>query len=351
LQRSWGIVRSTLPVSMTPKLDDYANYLNLEHEWFSRANDDFKCLAVMMQWQENFSPTIDEALTIVKSLPTLLESEAYNGNWADVAIRGRVKQQIASVLLDLSEAQELRQDLETRFSHRAFLSASRSLIEKGKRYLSWWNRLVGGYAKYRTEIADLYKSAVPETKILLDDILQLATFHKRMIEVENVYEELKDTLLTGLIVDNTDSWKKTLDSLNAFEAFISAAPQVVSAMPTRSVAINIRPNDPLLAQLAEHLHRGSTDDASNSFSSLRIVNMRINDGLITISSLQTALQCCIAAIQAAATKYKTAPSMELLLGDLALARVYADQRNTVASLFAKHSHDLPLDAEPFKPDG
>jgi hypothetical protein len=99
------------------------------------------------------------------------------------------------------------------------------------------------------EVADLYKSAVPETKPLLSDIQQLATFHKRMGEVESAHQKLKELLLPGVVADQIESWQETLTALSSFGAFISAAPQAASVMPTVAVAISMRPDDPLITRL------------------------------------------------------------------------------------------------------
>lgn len=350
LQKSWEVVRSKVPASRISNLDEYAQQLTVEQERLGRTDADLKSIAVGLQLNDNFAPTIDEARALIESLPVLLATGAYNGSWADLATRGRVKQKIESVLLDLSEAQDLRRDLETRFSHRAFLPAVRSLIDRGKRYSSWWTRLVGGYAKYRTEIADLYKSAVPETRSLLGDILQLVTFHKRMSEVESVYQELKDVLLTGVVFEQTDSWQKTLTSLDAFESFISAVPQVTSALPAAAVAITLRSNDPLLKRLSEQLQRTSSD-GGGLVPSLGIANMRIDAALDFVSQLQSALNDCAVAAQAVKTKYQAAPNIQQLLDDVAAARLYADQRNAIVALFETRCNDLPLDARPFQSDG
>lgn len=351
LQRSWEVVRSTVPASLISNLDEYVQQLTVEQDRLSRTDADLKSLAVALQWNSKFAPTVDEAREIVESLPALLATGTYNGSWADSVTRVRVKQQIESVLLDLSEAQELRRDLETRFSHRAFLPAARSLIERGKRYSSWWTRLVGGYAKYRTEIADLYKATVPETKTLLGDTLQLATFHKRICEVESVYQELKDVLLTGVVVDQADSWQKTLAALTAFESFISAVPHVASAMPATTVAITLRSNDPLLERLSSQLQRTSSHEGSGAVQSLGIANMRIDAALDFVSKMQSASNHCAAAMQAAKNKYQTAPNLQQLLEDVGTSRAYSAQRHAIEALFAIRCNELPHDAKPFQPDG
>ena len=351
LKRSWEFVTAKVPVSQIENLDVLARRLTHEQERLGRIDADLNGLASALQWNGGFAPTIDEARIIVEALPKLLVAKSYNGNWADTTTRGRVKQQIEAALLDLSEAQELRRDLELRFSHRAFLPTARAIVDQGKRFASWWTRLIGGYSKYRMEVADLFKAAVPDTKTLLSDIQQLATFHKRMGEVDSAHQELKELLLPGVDADQMESWRDTLAALNSFGAFISAAPQAASVMPTVAVAISMRPDDPLITRLSEMLQPISVDASSNTEDLMGIANLRINKTLELVSGLQFATNRCTAAIQASNTKYQTTPDMQQLLSDLATAKVYANQREAVEALFVARLQDLPEDAKPFQADG
>ncbi len=173
------------------------------------------------------------------------------------------------------------------------------------------------------EVADLYKAAVPETKTLLSDIQQLATFHKRMGEVDGAHQELKEYLLPGVVADQIESWQETLAALSSFGAFISAAPQAASVIPTIAVTISMRPDDPLITRLSEMLQPVSVDASSNAKELMGLSNLRINEALQFVSELQLATNRCTAAIQASHIKYQTKPDMQQLLNDIASAKVYA----------------------------
>lgn len=351
LKRSWDFVTTKVAASQIENLDELAQRLTHEQGRLGRIDADLNSVASALHWNDGFAPTIDEARNIVEALPKLLVARSYNGNWADATTRGRIKQQIEAVLLDLSEAQELRKDLESRFSHRAFLPTARAIVDKGKRFASWWTRLVGGYSKYRMEVAEIYKAVVPETQTLLSDIQQLATFHKRMGEVDSVHQELKELLLPGVVADQIESWQQTLAALNSFGEFISTAPQAASVMPTVAVTISMRPDDPLIARLSEMLQPTGVDESNNARESMGISNLRINEALQFVSELQLATNRCTAAIQASYTKYQTKPDMQQLLNDIASAKVYANQREAVEAVFVARAPDLPDDAKPFQADG
>jgi very-short-patch-repair endonuclease len=351
LKRSWDFVKTNVAASKIESLDELAQRLTQEQERLGRIDADLNSVASALQWNGSFAPTFDEARTIIEALPKLFVSRSYNGNWADATTRGRVKQQIEAVLLDLSEAQDLRKDLESKFSHRAFLPTARAIVNKGNRFASWWTRLIGGYSKYRMEVADLYKSAVPETKPLLSDIQQLATFHKRMGEVESAHQKLKELLLPGVVADQIESWQETLTALSSFGAFISAAPQAASVMPTVAVAISMRPDDPLITRLLGMLQPTSGDASSSAKDSMGISNLRINEALQFVTELQLATNRCTAAIQASNTKYQAKPDMQQLLNDIASAKVYANQLESVEAVFVARAPDLPEDAAPFHAAG
>ncbi len=142
---------------------------------------------------------MDELRTIVEALPNLLTAGAYNGNWTDAATRNHVKKRIEAAILDLSEALDLRRELESRFSHRAFLPTARALIDRGKRFASWWTRLVGGYSKYRMEVADLYKVPYQKPKLFLmiyrNSIHSINVLQKSIVPIKNSETHFSPTSL------------------------------------------------------------------------------------------------------------------------------------------------------------
>jgi very-short-patch-repair endonuclease len=351
LQRSWEFLMSKFGSSQIESWDGLCQHLNQETERIGRINADLNSLSAALSWNEKFAPTIDEARTIVAGLPSLLVAGLYNGKWVDSAIRGRVKQQIEAVILDLSEAQELRKDLESRFSHRAFLPAARALVDHGKRFASWWTRLVGGYSKYRIEIADLYKANVPETNTLLRDIQQLASFHKRMGEVAIAHDELKELLHPGVVIDQIESWKQTLTALNAFDAFIATAPYAASFIRNCAVAIRILPDDPLFRRLFEMLQLDANDTLNAAINSPGFADLPINEALAFVKDLQLATGRCAAVIRNCGSRHESKPEMCQLLNDVAFAKEYVNQRKLVESLFSSRELDLPDGADAFRAEG
>ncbi|MBL8888653.1 MAG: DUF4011 domain-containing protein [Planctomycetaceae bacterium] len=351
LKSSWEFVMSKVGSSQIENLDGLNQHLNQETERLGRINSDLNSLASALNWNVQFAPTVGEARSILAALPALLGAGAYNGNWVDAATRERVKQQIEAAILDLSEAQELRNDLESRFSHRAFLPTARALVDQGKRYASWWNRLVGGYSRYRIEAADLYKTNVPETTTLLRDIQQLAVFHKRMAEVAITHRELNDLLFPGVVVDQIESWQHTLTALKSFDAFISIIPQAASFIPKGAAAIRILPDDPLIRRLSEMLQHDGNPTLISTKTAAEFANLRINEALAFVADLQFATARCATVIRNCRGIYETTPDISQLLCDVAFAKEYVDHRKAVEAVFNSRVSDLPEGAEAFRAEG
>ncbi len=126
LKRSWDFVTTKVAASQIENLDELAQRLTHEQGRLGRIDADLNSVASALHWNDGFAPTIDEARNIVEALPKLLVARSYNGNWVDASTRGRIKQQIEAVLLDLSELKNCEKTYESRFSHRAFLPTAAS---------------------------------------------------------------------------------------------------------------------------------------------------------------------------------------------------------------------------------
>ncbi|MBU6173101.1 MAG: DUF4011 domain-containing protein, partial [Planctomycetes bacterium] len=350
-QQNWEIVRSYVPDLSIQALDDVGNQLAQDIDTLSQIAVGAKTLCNRLQLKEDFAPTLGDVRSLIKAVPELNRLDAYHGNWGDVDARQKIKRHIEAVILDLTEAQDLRSHLEQKFSHRAFAPSARPLIERGKRFVSWWSRLLGGYSKYRTEIADLYKIPVPATSTLLEDVSQLANYHKRMREVDEVHRELKDSLLNGLVPDQVESWQRNLAALTVFESFVTQVPRVIPALAPTSVAVDFQANDPVLLRLAQNADRLVPADMSSLLSKLGLTNSTVAQTLATATSLWTALESCSKVMQAVKNQYRVAPNIEQIQQDLATANRYWQEQISVESLFADHVAGLPSDAKAFQSDG
>ena len=349
-QQHWEVVHSHIPSHKLQSLDECGNQLNHDIELLTRVVDDTKTLCDRLHFKGDFAPTLSDIRSIIQSLPEICHLNAYHGSWGDSVTRQNVKRQIEGAILDLSEAQDLRSSLEQKFSHRAFAPSARSLIERGKRFASWWSRFFGGYTKYRVEVADLYKAPVPATNALLEDVAQLGTYHKRMCEVEDVHQEVKHVLMSGFVPDQIDSWQRNLTALISFDSFIAKIPALLPVLPSGMVTVDIAENDPLILRLAENLDRLHSEESKSLVPGLRLAGSPMTQTLALANNLQIALQSCSKVMRAVEIRYRTAPSIEQVQHDLATANLYKQQRASVESLFSAHVTDLPLNAQPFHAD-
>ena len=350
-QQNWEVVRSQIPDSRIQALEDYENQLSHDIDKLKRIVDDTKNLSDRLQFNGAFVPTLSDVHTLLQALPDLCQAKSYHGRWGDTVTRQNTKRKIESAILDLTEAQDLRRTLEHTFSHRAFAPTARPLIEGGKRFDSWWSRFFGGFSKYRKEIADFYKSPVPATNALLRDLSQLGTFHKRMREVESVFQELKDLLLSDTVPDQIDSWQKNLTALNAFESFIAKISGVTSALPSCSVTVDLQANDPLVSRLTENINQLLTIEPESHLGKLGLNGSPMSQSLASANNLKTSLQSCSKVMRAVSNHYRVAPTVEQIQQDLVTANVYAQQQASVESLFTAHVTDLPANAKPFQVEG
>ncbi len=218
-------------------------------------------------------------------------------------------------------------------------------------FSSWWRRLVGGYSKYRMEVADLYRTAVPATGGLLSDLQKLQIFHNRMGEVHRVHQELGDLLIPGFTPDQMESWHSTLTALNAFATYLAAAPQMTSFMPTGPVSLTLSPDDPLFVRLAETLLRGGAEAPTQWLEGIGAASRRLSESFDAISALQAATNRCRKVLQSCQPKYRTTPDIPQLLNDIEVAKDYALQLASIEALYRRHSSSLPEEVNPLQANG
>jgi very-short-patch-repair endonuclease len=346
-QQHWEVVSDFVPSSQIQSLTDCGDQLNIDIERLSRIVAETKALCDRLQLKEDFAPTLSEIRNLIQALPEPGHFDSYHGCWGESVKRQKVKSQIEAAMLDLKEAQDLRSSLEQKFSHRAFAPSGRPLIERGKAFTSLWWRFLGGFSKYRVEISDFYKGPVPGTSLLLEDVLKLGTYHKRMREVEDAYGELKDYLLNGLIPDQMESWKKNLTAINTFESFITKFPQVIDALPPCAVAVDNHLKEPWTLNLIETIDSLVSGDTYSLLPRFRLNDSPIHNILSFAKNIQSSIQFCSEFFKYVKTDYQILPCIEQLLSDLFTAKRYINHREILLSLFNAHVKDFPIDASPF----
>lgn len=347
LQSSWQTVTAKLSPTQMQDLEGCWSSLQVEIDALSTVHNDLNWLISGLQFRNGYSPTLEQTPVFVEAASLLVQQGTYHGSWVNAEFRQQLKQRIEAILLDLNEAKELRESLESKFSHRAFLAASRRLVERGKSFAHWWSRWFGGYAKYRTELAELYKTAVPPTSTLLADLLQLSIYHKRISEAAGLFQELKNYLCKDTVYDQVESWQRNLDAIKTLETFLAKIPSIAGELPVGSISIAIRSDDAVMSRLVQSVTQSRFISAESSVDTWGIAGMSISQAMEKLSQLQLSVKTCLDAIRESGKIYTAPPTMNELLEDTQAANTYAGYRKQVETAFAEHVDDLPHDSNAY----
>ena len=196
--------------------------------------------AVLKEWgiDGDTTMTLSQVRSLGASIPLCLEMADLSGRWRDLAVRSKLRTGCEAVINDLREAAELRVQLDERLSHRAFKGTVVDLVNRAPAYQSLWKRWFGSFNSYCQEVSELFKSGCPATPILLADLLKLRTWHRRMAEVADTANEMASLLPPEFATDQLESWMRFQQSVNTFDRFANAVPDIANRLPDHTVAVN-----------------------------------------------------------------------------------------------------------------
>ena len=112
----------------------------------------FKALATCLQLDSGFLPSVISLSNVADGFAAHGRVTEFHGNWTSSSVRKQLRLGADSALSDIQEATEIRESLETRLSHRAFLPAARSLADRGVKYESFWCRTFGGFKAFLNQL-------------------------------------------------------------------------------------------------------------------------------------------------------------------------------------------------------
>lgn len=163
---------------------------------------------------------------------------------------------------DLGDADAIRSDLESRLSHRAFRDASEPIAARGTEFTSVWKRWFGGYKKFRLEVADLYNGQVPGDSELLDDLVMLERFHRRLADVQAAAATRSGDLPTDFDPLEAAAWQRLKDAIDASEQLQKTWPSLWNSLPNEVIAIqtgDLGPAAEIFIDRVQQLDRLSAD--------------------------------------------------------------------------------------------
>jgi very-short-patch-repair endonuclease len=231
LATRFATVQSVLPESQFDELADFQKELG-EAVAVLREIESLVA-SVLREWgiDGEVGATLSQVRSLLTAIPLWRDIGELSGRWRDPAVRSKVRAGCVAAIMDLTETAEIRSALEERLSHRAFKATAIELINRASAYQSFWKRLFGGFGVYRQEVAELFKAGCPATPTLLSDLHKLRTWHRRIDDVRETATGLAAFLPEEFAADELESWKQVEGSVQAFDRFASAVPDIAGRLP------------------------------------------------------------------------------------------------------------------------
>jgi len=287
----------------------------------------------------------------LRSLKTLIEAlrtsgiALLNGTWCHLGISSQLIDTCKAAIDDLTEAGEIKRELQERLSHRAFKPTAVEMVRKAASFHSWFNWLFGGFSAFQREAADYYKSTLPATGTLLADFGRLGAFHRRMTEVREAAAELADYLPAGHVPDELDSWQSLLASVTAQAALVASAPELASLLPPAAVAFersSVQADIDRLAIEIDRLQQIVSGPPLGELCDDRATLTSITEGLTLVAS---AVKTCRHAWEQTLPIFVSMPSqMSDLLAAAKSARTHTASLAEVSAIFEREQSLMPQGA-------
>lgn len=346
LATAWEAVQSVSPEGMVDELSALQTQLRDVESLLKELQSHLQ--TILNSWGIGQGAVI--SLSLIRSLEAgvslILDHSVISGQWRDSAVRGKLRSACDAAISDLQEAAKLREQLEERLSHRAFKSTASILTDRAPVYQSLWKRWFGGFKAYRQEVAELYQAGCPETAILLADLLKLRTWHRRAADVNELAQGVSAWLPPDFPVDDLAAWTNLRASLQTFEQFAGALPEVVSQLPLRSIPVDrslltgmMLKIDTLTERLQDLLTGSSLEGRLDEQNS-------ISNQIQWLSNLGSSVGECREAYAAGAACYSVPPkTLKTIIEDVQLAKRRVKLLETARKQFRPIVDLLPPDAD------
>lgn len=284
---------------------------------------------------------------LAAAIEAIVETGGFHGAWVNADVRARVRALGEEAIADLLEAEELRESLRDRLSHRAFKASASQLAERSNAYRSWLKRMFGGFSRFKGDIADVYARGVPNTKTLLADCERLRQFHRRMNDAREAAIELEAVVPNGHAADDPAAWRQLLDAVDAFETILTSVPETTSALTPVEVRF-----DPVVLQTARQRVIDAWSTVESILATSRVADLSprdepVGDAIAQIRALADSAIRCRKVWEGTTIAYSTQPdTFDVLLEDLRNAAACRDLRDQVTQLFAQNHDEMPRGAIP-----
>jgi very-short-patch-repair endonuclease len=209
----------------------------------------------------------------VKELPRLAELATLiarmgpvRRSWWNAGRRKELHNFLARCQEEARAAQEVRSELVTRLSPRAFTPESGALAARASRFRSFLARLLPRWWSLKAEVVGWYTGEAPKTAALLADMGKLAAYHRRIDYCRQVREQYAGDLLAG--GDGEPDWDRTLEVVRSMDRLeqLTRAPAALQAtlseegrLDRRALAASAKGLADQAAALCRHLELVARD--------------------------------------------------------------------------------------------
>lgn len=345
LNAAWGFIELNCPLGTPKQFEQFSKFCLGLTLAINEALDSVKLLWRSLGLSGDHAVTLGEAECLAALAPAIGDGGIVNSSWVDAALCIRLRTACDAAVEDIEEAHALREILSSRLSHRAFKESSLTVAARAGQYSSFLKRLVGGFAAFKKDVAELYKERLPGTADLLSDMDRLHRHHRRIADVKCVAVEHQQHLPPNHDALDAGAWRQLKSAIVANEAFFgTAGPIGVSSgyfTLVDSVAISTSAR-----QLSEALSR-----IHAAIDGTPLVEMfettTLDEIAKKVAVKRDAATFCHGAVTKAGSLYvHEPPSIRQLVKDVALAIRHEGFLSRVNDAFLAHSESMPDGSTP-----
>jgi very-short-patch-repair endonuclease len=173
-------------------------------------------------------------------------------SWWDGGRRKELQTVVAKCQAEARDAQDTRAGLAGRLSPRAFARDSAMLAAEASRFRSFLARLrPRWWRSIRRQVAGWYMGETPRTPALLDDLAQVASYHRRLDYCDAVRAQYGADLLTG--DDGEPDWGETLEALQSVDHLVELLGKKIPTALQEALSTNEGLERPALSAAAQAL--------------------------------------------------------------------------------------------------
>ena len=253
IQADWTELLPVVPSGTLSDVGELRRQLQRAAELLEAISNSTCRLAEILQIANTFHPNYRTVQAISQKLSGVARCGMYHGGWVSSENRQRIYDLCDEVIANLTEAEELREGLTEKMSHRAFKTSAVELIERSKSFRSLHKRWFGGFSSFKRDMAAFYKTDLPPTKTLLADCERLDLYHSLLSDAKAACGEVNNLLPEGHRKDDLDAWMHLRSALKTFESLLKDLPELAPHLHASTVLLDSVQAESILNCLSQNL--------------------------------------------------------------------------------------------------